>query len=87
MKLNINKKAKLILVTVFAVAFFLPYNLIARILFLASCILLFALCKIIIDVYKSILHSQKHIEAMERKREIENRANIIATCNWISEHL
>lgn len=85
--LYITKKAKLILATVFAIAFFLPYGVGTRLLFVTITLLALSVTKIAIDVYRSIVHSQRHIEAMERKREIENRKNIIATCNYISEHL
>lgn len=82
-KLNI----KTITTIIFLIAFFLPYGVGTRLLFVTITLLALSVTKIAIDVYKSIVHSQRHIEAMERKREIENRKNIIATCNYIYNNL
>lgn len=87
MKLHINKKEKLILAIIFMVAFFLPYNLIARLLFVVIALLILTICKIAIDIYKSILHSQKHFETMQRKKEAANREKIIEMCNYIYNNL
>lgn len=87
MKLHINKKEKFILATVFMVAFLLPYSVITRIAFVIIVLLVLSVTKISIDIYKSILHSQKHFEKMQRKREVENRKQIIETCNYIYSHL
>lgn len=85
--LYITKKAKLILATVFAVAFFLPYGVGTRITFMIIALLILSAVKIAIDVYKSIIHSQKHFETMQRKREAANREKIIETCNYIYNNL
>lgn len=82
-----NKKAKLILATVFAVAFLLPYSVGTRLLFVVIALLALSAVKISIDVYKSIVHSQKHFETMQRKREAANREKIIETCNYIYNNL
>ena len=85
--LYITKKAKLILATVFAVAFFLPYGVGTRLLFVTITLLALSVTKIAIDVYKSIIHSQKHFEAMQRKKEAANREKIIEMCNYIYNNL
>lgn len=85
--LYITKKAKLILATVFAVAFLLPYGVGTRITFMIIALLILSAVKIAIDVYKSIIHSQKHFETMQRKREAANREKIIETCNYIYNNL
>lgn len=85
--LYITKKAKLILATVFAVAFLLPYGVGTRITFMIIALLILSVTKIAIDVYKSIIHSQKHFETMQRKREAANREKIIETCNYIYNNL
>lgn len=87
MKLHINKKVKLILAIIFMVAFLLPYGVVTRITFVAIALLILTICKIAIDIYKSVLHSQKHFEAMQRKREVANRKKIIETCNFIYNNL
>ena len=51
MKLHINKKEKFILATVFAVAFFFPYGVVARIAFVAIMLLILSVIKIAIDIY------------------------------------
>lgn len=87
MKLNINKKEKLILAIIFMVAFFLPYGVMARLLFAIIVLLILSTIKIAIDIYKSILHSQKHFETMQRKKEAANREKIIEMCNYIYNNL
>ena len=85
--LYINKKAKLIIAIIYMVAFLLPYSVGARLLFVVIALLVLSVTKIAIDVYKSIIHSQKHFDTMQRKREAANREKIIETCNYIYNNL
>lgn len=85
--LYINKKEKLILAIIFMIAFLLPYGVGTRITFMIIALLILSAVKIAIDVYKSIIHSQKHFETMQRKREAANREKIIETCNYIYNNL
>ena len=82
-KLNI----KTITTIIFLIAFFLPYGVGTRITFMIIALLILSAVKIAIDVYKSIIHSQKHFETMQRKREAANREKIIETCNYIYNNL
>lgn len=85
--LYITKKAKLISAAIFMVAFLLPYSVSTRLLFVVIALLVLSAVKISIDIYKSILHSQKHFETMQRKKEAANREKIIETCNYIYNNL
>lgn len=87
MKLHITKKEKLILAIIFMIAFLLPYSITVRVLFIIVSLLILSGVKIMIDVYKSIIHSQNHFEKMQRKREVENKKQIIETCNYIYNNL